>query len=1146
MGKKNIVFLLFICFMVFLLNPGSILANDNETPPTPENLNLSPIASGFLVTWSPDSGDSVMYKIYWGTDDSVSETNYSGVITTSNASYEHTGLVPGWIYYYRIMACGCECSQLSSLVSAPYQHTHGGVYTLSGTVTVDGVPVRPGMMDQMVTATVRATEVTGANQGNSAGVNPDGTYEMVLFSGTYNISVDYGFGESWHGTGISFGSWGYPGPENLPIGEDTPQDIDLPLHTLTGKVTDTGGNPLPNVQLSYFGPCNNGSTTNGSTKTSAEAGFEGTYKLYFLPGTYSLEVKPPAGTRFGPVTMEVNVPGTAPSIELQEQSLFSLSGTITINGVPIQPTTMDPVVTATVRATEVTGANQGGSAGVNPDGTYQMALLPGTYDISVDYWSGESWQGTWIDSGSWGYPGPQNLLVGADSTQDIDMPLYPLIGKVTDTSGNPLPGVQLSYFGSSSNGSTANGSATTSAEAGFEGTYKLYFPPGTYSLEVKPAAGTRFVPVTVEVSIPGTVPPVELREQPLLSGTVTINGVPIQPGMTDPVVTATVRATEVTGANQGGSAGVNPDGTYQMALLPGTYNISVDYWSRESWHGTGISLASWGYPGPENVSIGEDTTQDIDIPLHTLTGKVTDTSGNPVPAVQLSYFGSHSNGSITTSAETGFEGTYKLYFLQETNHLQVTSPPAIFPPFQVKKIHIFGDATRNIFLSYDCEVLDRAMAMIPPHLELHLDRCDVIIDGETNAYDFVVSAPRDLVKLIINWPEGGMQGNVRRPDGTLYGRYQPDTPPIIVDIANPEVGTWTCEVIADDIPYDNYQVAVVAGFTPNQPPVADAGGSYSGKVGTSVILDAGNSHDPGGNIVLYEWDWENDGIFDESTTQPTNTHTWDQSYDGNVRLRVTDEEGFIEIDCAPVKVAGSDPSAPDITLSARPNTLWPPNHKMAPVSVHVHFSEPHNPEPACHITSVTSSEPEDGSGDGHTAPDWKITGDLTVNLRAERSGGGDGRIYTIKVECTDASGNTAAGTTEVTVPHDQGKHQCCVEKNACNVSEKECDVWKNRCHVGTKIGEVAVSYFKDASKEDHRCEPNERIIEPGGAEKSKRIPGDCDGDKDTDLADAHLAFKRAVFTEEFSDGLREADVDGDNTVGIAEVVYILQKVSGLR
>jgi large repetitive protein len=64
---------------------------------------------------------------------------------------------------------------------------------------------------------------------------------------------------------------------------------------------------------------------------------------------------------------------------------------------------------------------------------------------------------------------------------------------------------------------------------------------------------------------------------------------------------------------------------------------------------------------------------------------------------------------------------------------------------------------------------------------------------------------------------------------------------------------------------------------------------------------------------------------------------------------------------------------------------------------------------------VASNEPVDGDVDGHTIPDWEVTGPLAVNLRAERSEAGDGRIYTIAVEGTDAAGNTTVRTLAVSV-----------------------------------------------------------------------------------------------------------------------------------
>lgn len=107
------------------------------------------------------------------------------------------------------------------------------------------------------------------------------------------------------------------------------------------------------------------------------------------------------------------------------------------------------------------------------------------------------------------------------------------------------------------------------------------------------------------------------------------------------------------------------------------------------------------------------------------------------------------------------------------------------------------------------------------------------------------------------------------------------------------------------------------------------------------------------------------------------------------------------------------------SASASPSVLWPPNHKLVPVTVSVNTT---GSAATCRIVSVTSNQSVNGTGNGNTSPDWVVTGDLTVLLRAERAGNiKTDRVYTITVECADAFGNTARTSVFVTVPHDQGK-----------------------------------------------------------------------------------------------------------------------------
>jgi len=107
-------------------------------------------------------------------------------------------------------------------------------------------------------------------------------------------------------------------------------------------------------------------------------------------------------------------------------------------------------------------------------------------------------------------------------------------------------------------------------------------------------------------------------------------------------------------------------------------------------------------------------------------------------------------------------------------------------------------------------------------------------------------------------------------------------------------------------------------------------------------------------------------------------------------------------------------------LVVTPPVLWPPNHKMKNVNVN-YTSTDNCPGPiTCNIV-VTSDEPENGTGDGDTAPDWELINDHHIKLRAERAGNGDGRVYTVTLTCTDQYGNSSSGTKTVLVPKNMSK-----------------------------------------------------------------------------------------------------------------------------
>ncbi len=111
-------------------------------------------------------------------------------------------------------------------------------------------------------------------------------------------------------------------------------------------------------------------------------------------------------------------------------------------------------------------------------------------------------------------------------------------------------------------------------------------------------------------------------------------------------------------------------------------------------------------------------------------------------------------------------------------------------------------------------------------------------------------------------------------------------------------------------------------------------------------------------------------------------------------------------------VDATPPSITSVTPSA--TSLWPPNHKLVPISVAVVASDAVS-STQCSLSSVTSSEPDNGVGDGDTVGDIQGMSGLNVLLRAERAGGGPGRVYTLTVTCTDGAGNASSASRTVTV-----------------------------------------------------------------------------------------------------------------------------------
>ena len=203
----------------------------------------------------------------------------------------------------------------------------------------------------------------------------------------------------------------------------------------------------------------------------------------------------------------------------------------------------------------------------------------------------------------------------------------------------------------------------------------------------------------------------------------------------------------------------------------------------------------------------------------------------------------------------------------------------------------------------------------------------------------------------------------------------------------------------------------------NSPPVADAGPDQAVECGSMTTLNGSKSSDADGDALTYSWT----GPFGTlagpivTATLGQGTHT--------ILLTVNDGNGGTDTDVVAVTVR--DTLAPSMSLTLSPGVIWPPNGGLVNVVAAIAVTDSCDAEPSVELVSINSNEPDDGLGDGSSSADIQQadvgTDDRELQLRANRSGTGSGRIYTATYRASDFSGHTTEASAEVLVPHDRGK-----------------------------------------------------------------------------------------------------------------------------
>jgi len=106
--------------------------------------------------------------------------------------------------------------------------------------------------------------------------------------------------------------------------------------------------------------------------------------------------------------------------------------------------------------------------------------------------------------------------------------------------------------------------------------------------------------------------------------------------------------------------------------------------------------------------------------------------------------------------------------------------------------------------------------------------------------------------------------------------------------------TETFTYKAYDGGYYSNVARVYISITPtNDPPVAQfSWNPPNPQENELVTFNAGGSYDTDGDITMYEWDWESNGIFDETHTNPNATNAWLEAGSYHITLRVRDDDNL--------------------------------------------------------------------------------------------------------------------------------------------------------------------------------------------------------------------------------------------------------------
>ncbi|CAG0995283.1 hypothetical protein GEOBC_02608, partial [Geobacteraceae bacterium] len=539
--------------------------------------------------------------------------------------------------------------------------------TVSGTVkSSDGTVVQNATVSFKYTGT--------STVARNCTTDTAGAYGLSLSPGTYDIEVSATKGTANHVPASA--RFYILGQTVLTSGT---RDLTLNVVSVTGKVTDGGGTPVPGASLSVVSLITSGFYLVSETATSDAGGY---YTLY-LPSYngFTVNVTPPSSNTALAPTMYSGLNLTANTArDFVLNSALVVSGIVTSSdGTAVQGATIyfNYAGTSTAAKTVTTGTT----------GAYSTTLSPGTYDVMISAAKGTA---NHVPYSARFYFNGQNF--SAATAKDFVLGIATVTGRVVDGGGTAVAGATL--MAQMVYNSSQFILYSESAVSDVNGNYTLYLPTyNGHTLNVSPPAGNTALAPTVFTGLSfltDTVRDFALNSAITVDGTVrSSDGTPVQ--------NATVYFYYSGTGSIAKQINTSSAGAYSVTLSAGSYDVIISPVKGTANH---VPLSSRLYFYGQTFTTGG--TRDFTLNLTTISGKTTDSNGVPIAGVSLSIgYTSLSDFILYSESVTSDAGGSYTFYVPRYNGYSVNITPPTgsgFSPQMLRSLNYTSDILQNIIL----------------------------------------------------------------------------------------------------------------------------------------------------------------------------------------------------------------------------------------------------------------------------------------------------------------------------------------------------------------------------------------------------------------------------------------------------------------